>query len=632
VKRLLFLLILFVSVVTPAHAVNEWFDTFDADLMRWQELANFQLHDPEQPCNSSNELRTAWSSMQGKAMLTLEDAEPCFAAVRIQDAFWEPRDYYSVSFLFSFQGKYTQRSWIVRAIDQNNFLALHWENGKVYPEKRLGGQLYGFGHPREVPLAEEEVHFVHLQYFSSQKRLRLFVNHKFISEFYENDIDPQLTSGTPGFGVRHDRPRQYSRTWYDDFTIEPIPTKMILPVFSLFQSDLRWNSAIYDKADFWSPQDSSIENWGCALVSATMVLRFHGIQSMPDGQEVTPLTVNEWLMAQPDGYLGQGHLNWRALTRLSWQVAQTSGGKKLEFSRHEPLPQEKLGWLREQLQLGLPVILEQPGHFVVATGYDTKSSDIYISDPYYYRTTLSDYGNTYLSARLFTPSYTDLSTLTLYAPPNVHLTFRNEYADKIYPRIWFERPLKNEVLGTEIGRGFLIYEFEQPEDFILTVTASQNEVASEAVHILAYTQDGSVTENTWLLTGETDETSLAILYHKQSETEIFTPDAGPLIEQRQLERWLNKNEIHSPFLIEYILEWQNRLLELRSQPHIHANQRLITLLLTTTVKLHWLEPWVAEQILRIFQSIVDSSLPLSAIIQDLCIKDSGQICRAQSSA
>lgn len=609
-KKAFFLLLVLVLLLPPqAQAAPVWQDHFDSDLFHWREMVNAQLHAPHLPCQSAGVLRSEWLSVEGKALLSLQSAEPCFVAMRLQDYLSLPEDGYSASFLFSFAGPLTQRSWIILGADTDNFLALHWEDGKIYPEKKVAGKNYWFGHERVVPLTENETHFVTLEYWKTQKRLRLFVNHQFVSEFRENDQDPQLSSGTPGLGVRQDRPRQSSLTWYDEFSLRSLETKRILPLLSLQQTDPKWKTEEYDSAQFWSPNEYGIESWGCALVSATMVLRFHGIKLFADGREITPSTLNTWLNAQSDGYIGQGHINWRALTRLTELSSASNGQRKLEFSRHQPSEEEKLSWLKQQLSLELPVILEQPGHFVVAHGFDQTTQEIFISDPYFQKTRLSEYANSYLSARLFRPSYTDLSSIIFVAPPETELLFRDGDEAEIQIPSWTDTSLRSPVSGKQAGRALRIYELVKPDDRILTVTALKNSHLSDVVQIFAYTKAGSVTKTDWILHDENSETSLAVIYEKQGVTEFFQPESDPKIRQEQLDHWLETEQIHSPFLGEFIQEQQSSLLEAQLGSSAQAQQRLSRLLLLRSLELGWVSPWVIEQILRIFQSIVSSRFP-----------------------
>ena len=159
---------------------------------------------------------------------------------------------------------------------------------------------------------------------------------------------------------------------------------LLLPVDRLLQTNFNWRYFEYDSASQWST-DPSIGRWGCALTSLTMVMNYHQLEMMPDGKEVNPRYVNDWLKSQPDGYVGEGLLNWWAATRLIKEISdQYSTAEKqlpkLEFSR------QAVDWqnaARSALTAGNPLIAQVPGHFVVVNGFEHSTDSFFIQDPFY---------------------------------------------------------------------------------------------------------------------------------------------------------------------------------------------------------------------------------------------------------
>lgn len=213
------------------------------------------------------------------------------------------------------------------------------------------------------------------------------------------------------------------KMWYTGFSnafrigLATASANTSLNVPLLKQTSSPWDTDIYDSANRWSPTNPSIDRWGCALTSATMVLQYNGITRMPDNSLLDPQTVNNWLNAQPDGYVGNGLLNWIALQRLT-KLAHLSGNNPgftydaLIYRRTNTADFAKLA---DDLSHNMPDILEEPGHFIVATG--TQGSTYTINDPYFDRLTLDDhYNNTFLSLGSYIPSHTDLSYIFLTAP------------------------------------------------------------------------------------------------------------------------------------------------------------------------------------------------------------------------
>ncbi len=200
---------------------------------------------------------------------------------------------------------------------------------------------------------------------------------------------------------------------FDNLVIENLDVEVVgghqLDLLTLKQHDPAWGSLEYDSASNWSTK-STIADWGCALTSAVMIMRYHGLSTMPEGEAVNPATVNQWL-ATHDGYIGNGLVSFASLTVLSKEISDTFGTPKLEYRRLAP----DAAGIIEQINQDRPVVLQLPGHFVVASGY-TDSDDLQIADPWYDITLLSEYSTQPISYRTLTPSYTDLRLVELLLP------------------------------------------------------------------------------------------------------------------------------------------------------------------------------------------------------------------------
>ncbi|HEX8966146.1 MAG TPA: C39 family peptidase, partial [Patescibacteria group bacterium] len=195
-------------------------------------------------------------------------------------------------------------------------------------------------------------------------------------------------------------------------TPTPTPSEINLNVPLIKQSDDPWQSQEYDTAHLWNSISTTIHDWGCALTSAVMALQYNGITKMPDNTPLDPASLNAWLKSQPDGYIGNGLVNWLAIPRLT-RLAKLSFNNPdftsdaLEYKRIQGNSNESIA---ADLKNGLPDILEEPGHFIIAKG--TQGSTFTINDPYYDRSLLTDtYNNSFLHAGKFVPSHTDLSYL-----------------------------------------------------------------------------------------------------------------------------------------------------------------------------------------------------------------------------
>ena len=238
-------------------------------------------------------------------------------------------------------------------------------------------------------------------------------------------------------------------------TPSPTPTTAPTPypypslnVIDLKQYDVLWKNVIYDTAENWTSHPS-IERWGCALTSASMILNYYGYNILPDA-------LNTWLKNQPDGYLSNGLVNWIAITRYS-KIFSSSGKPALEYKR---LGNDS-NILINELAHSRPAILEVPNHFIVAKS-QTESS-FGINDPAYSnKPTLLSYSNTFKSLRNFTPSYTDLSYVLLTIDPSFELNVFDDKGKPIEENTYTEDPLIDDVNGSEKSNPIKVFEYAKP--------------------------------------------------------------------------------------------------------------------------------------------------------------------------
>jgi hypothetical protein len=165
-------------------------------------------------------------------------------------------------------------------------------------------------------------------------------------------------SARVGFGTAVRLPGSYVDTTFDNFSLTSNTinsNSLNLPDIKQYSSP--WGLMEYNSATNWYSSDPTITRWGCALTSASMVLQYHGHDVFPD-------TLNSWLLNQPDGYIGNGYLNWLAVSRYSLQN-QSPSSSPLEFRLfNEPNDPH----LKQDINNDQPVIVRVPGHFVTVKG------------------------------------------------------------------------------------------------------------------------------------------------------------------------------------------------------------------------------------------------------------------------
>jgi len=239
-------------------------------------------------------------------------------------------------------------------------------------------------------------------------------------------------------------------------TQTPSPTPTPIPLSNLNvpvlrQTDKPWGSQVYDGANFWSPLSQTIKNWGCALTSYAMVLKYFGINKLPNGTNLDPGTLNTWLKNN-NGYIdgkNSGYLNPLAISSLSKKaiaINNITSFDGLEYSRitsSNNLP------LINELNNNRPAILEEPGHFIVANGIKTNTFNII--DPYFTnRTDLTSYNNTFISLNKLLPSNTDLSYILVAADKDVDIGIEDSHGNAMGEQ-FLQQPLVNDENNQQSG-------------------------------------------------------------------------------------------------------------------------------------------------------------------------------------
>lgn len=222
------------------------------------------------------------------------------------------------------------------------------------------------------------------------------------------------------------------------------------PTFPYFsQKDPQWAQNEYDSANTFGPFfcGTTMAGCGCATTSAAMILKFHGVDKSPSGQPTTPQTLNDWLKAN-NGY-AFGTVKWNSIASYAFKANQNFGTQKIKFSGVGPPNDFTL--LQSDLSNGKPPILQQPGHFIVATG--TQGTTYSINDPAFQtKTTLAAYNNQFQSMRRFEKTSTDLSALYLTTPAPSELFLTDSHGRRV------GKDPQTGIIYTEIPNSFYFLE------------------------------------------------------------------------------------------------------------------------------------------------------------------------------
>ena len=221
----------------------------------------------------------------------------------------------------------------------------------------------------------------------------------------------------------------------------PVAGETILPLTAYKQTQQPWANQEYNHALSWRrwgnwqelqpptpPERVGIYHWGCAMTSLAMVMNYHGLATLPSGENLNPGTLNDWLKKQADGYIGEGLLNWLAGARLSRLIQDKFSTplqplSALEFQRYYSSTHQVA---IDLIDSNRPAIVQIPGHFLVAHGYTLSKDDLIISDPAYNYFYFSQHQQPLVSLIDFQPTQTDLSYLMLVYDPRLEIKLLDE--------------------------------------------------------------------------------------------------------------------------------------------------------------------------------------------------------------
>lgn len=481
----------------PIHAQTVVFsDTFDVGFDKWEPTRDAAQY---------------WTVENGQLHGTIPRGFTISELVP-KDSYWNP-DWKNIQYELDFLA--------LSGVDKN--ISFHFENLQNWYELHFtaGGmeilRLQDGAVPwrAQRPTRLQNNVTYHITLVLNQDRIQVLIDNVLVFD----EIDPTfnntygkigLKAGTGSIAPTH--------IVIDNVTVTSLDAQNTLNIPRVAQNDPAWADDEYDTASVWSPENDSISSWGCALSSMVMVLTHHGITSFQDHTAITPKTLNAWLLQQPDGYIGQGLLNWLAVTRLTHQLSDLFQTPKLEFSFQNTNIRTQLA---DEFTLHQrPAIINIPGHFLVSEGIvpNTAPQDFYIKDPAYAHTQLSQHQTEPISLRLFTPSQTDLSYF-LAIPPSTVSDLTISLAGQPQPTISTEETL-SDFQQTNATSNQLVY-LQKPANGDYSLSFSGQFGESYSFALLTYTQDGSVTVHTLVGTFGYLPEMYSLTYNKENTTSVL---------------------------------------------------------------------------------------------------------------
>lgn len=534
----LFLWFTFLLLPTTVYA-----NQVPMELTAWHVLENGIFDNPSVSC-LERDGPSQWEEREGGLGILIHESLPCQTVITPMSEEYYGLRRFSLVFTMKIDDAAHDHNILVLWKDRDNFSDFHLVGQNIEYEKIVNGQPV-FSVSSRLQLGPQSTHRYRVEHDESTGVTKLWRDGLPIFTVIEPEDTPQLPSAWVGFRASVGAQRTSDVT-FSDFAVENLGQTYSTTTSRIKQDDPRWAHLEYDSAIKWSTDKPTIARWGCALTSAIMVLQSYGITHLPSGQPLLPDTVNAWLLTQPDGYFGEGHLNWRALTRLALEIHKLHGTTKLEFTYE--LPDNKLGWLTETLALGKPVILDLEGHFVVAHEAGEGEKDFLIHDPLFPFFTLKEYRNTFLSARLFTPSQTDLSAITIVAPLHASLSFTTADGEELDVTKVLLPPLEknaheplqlHDIPKPPHEHIFIRVQSTHPSSIPLTFFsyATEGAVTTKNVTVTTSSQEGEVLESHWSIDSQT-QTILSLPNNSSDHTQLMpnkTPFFIPLLEQWKAE-------------------------------------------------------------------------------------------------
>lgn len=372
-----------------------------------------------------------------------------------------PSDYLITYDMKPLQGQ--DKNILIKFIDTSNFIELHISGQNYYLASVDNGKVSNISQGQYF-WNNGDVKSIKIQKINSD--FNIFIDNNQIVNF----TDPLKNKNEYQFGFRVGTGASFPTSVSFDNLVVSVPDGgKVLAVEPLKQFQEPWGPMEYANASQWTENGKiTFSDWGCALVSAVMIMRYHGLKTMPDGQDLNPLSVNEWMLNN-NGYLpDSGLVSFSALTVLAKEIANIfPGTPALEYQvlktslkadgSYTNLTEEGI----KRLDLNEPVIVQKTGHFMVGNGYTENLLDLRIIDPAYTYTKFSQHNSNLLSVRTFIPSFTDLRFLEIVAPSSMKVQLNDNNNNPISDATYTNYVIENPTNG-EFSKDLTLIEWAKP--------------------------------------------------------------------------------------------------------------------------------------------------------------------------
>ena len=399
---------------------------------------------------------------------------------------WLAADHYQYQFDFQIISGQDQ-NWSFGCTDTHNWYEAHLFSGDLFLTK-LSADLQVFNRQTEVSLQPNQTYQVKISF--RQGRVKIWIDGQLVLDQYDYTYQPGLSriSVKTTSGASYPTQVRFDNVWVYSLSA---PEQVDLPVASFKQTDDRWAEHIYNSATAWAV-NPTIGRWGCALSSMAMVFDYFDLKHLPDGTELNPDSLNQWLQSQSDGYI-QGAVNWLAGSRLTRLISDRFSTDqllpKLEYRRiTNPSQQDMLSIL----QHNRPPIVNIPGHFLVSRGYQLADQlELAIVDPAYDYSFLSEHQELVLSAGDYQPAQSDLSYFLLVYQPGLLVDLTDEQGQSLIGQQVVQDTVAE--FGQDAGEfssSQVFHYFPQPESGSYQLHVTPEEPGSFQFDTYLYNQQG----------------------------------------------------------------------------------------------------------------------------------------------
>ncbi len=472
-------------------------DFADGEFSNWQVRRNAQWQQPTLPCMNQDQ-PAAWEIVDGRLGITIDGSHGCSTEITPQSI--ELR--YLDNLIFEFDWFFPELTAMDRNVliywqDEQNWYGLKTLGQFIQIQKVVFGQANHLSNPWiYYPFLADDTYHFHIEV--DENLINVSIDDEQIMQIV--DTYPFLT-GSRTIGLQASIGTiTHSSSFFDNIKVwtKKIGQAKNLNVLLMKQTNPLWSNTIYDEAPTWVQPDSTqfyIKDWGCALTSAVMILHFYGINQLPDQHWLNPSSLNHWLMDEPDGYVGDGLVNWLAISRLSAQMSETLQTPVLEFVRESGIRVRNIRNRIDQLQ---PSILHIPGHFFVADGYPAIPDELNIKDPAFNYLFFSQHFSepldetelalTKYSTSYYQPSQTDLSYIFMIAPAHVNLQLQVIHQSS--------PPVTSVIESLGEDEFQLVYLPKPPSGSYLIsaeqTTAENSALSPDTIHLYTYSKAGEL--------------------------------------------------------------------------------------------------------------------------------------------